>query len=90
MKFGLKTIVNYFLYNKKTGEKLVEVDISNDETPIIELGDQFNINVDVDANTFLKAVAFSGEIERLHKIQSRTKKQRTKNKLQKRIDTYEK
>lgn len=86
MKFGLKTIMNYFLYDKKTGEKLVEVDISNDETPIIELGEQLNINVA--ANTSLKAVALSSEIQCLQQIQTRTKKQRTKKKLQKRIDAY--
>ncbi|MEK4006437.1 hypothetical protein [Paenibacillus sp. FSL H3-0333] len=93
MKIKIMMGMNYmgFLKNlfKKQAKSVQEVEVSSNTkwTTLVEVQPTKLKSVkEIDA--FFAAIKKSDRINKLQKIQSRTKKQRTKNKLQKRIDLY--
>ncbi|QWU14324.1 hypothetical protein SAMN04487895_101627 [Paenibacillus sophorae] len=66
---------------KKKEKSLVQ------QNDIVEVTNSIEVKpIEVDGKRFVEVIEKSSEIQRLQKIQQRTKKRRAKQKLQKRID----
>ncbi|OMD66889.1 MULTISPECIES: hypothetical protein [Paenibacillus] len=81
-------IFNVFKKKQKYGE--LEMKMREIANSIAESGSLLGESLKSGAFAIKTTTSNNFEIQRLQEIQKRTKKQRTKKKLQKRIDAYEK